>query len=255
MLVLLSPAKTLDFESDIPNLEVSTPAFLDEAEYLNEKLRKLSTRQLGKLMNISSGLSDLNYERNQGFSIPFNEENARPAIFAFKGDVYTGLSVEELDQKDILYAQKHLRILSGLYGLLRPLDLMQAYRLEMGTKMKVTQKKDNLYKFWDKKITKAINEVGEDLIINLASNEYFKAVKPKFLEGKVISPRFLDSKGGEYKMISFFAKKARGLMTRYIVQNRIEDIEDLKGFDLEGYTYNERLSEKMEPTFTREENW
>lgn len=256
MITLLSPAKTLDYESEIPQLETSSPAFIEDADYLNNKLKKLSSRKIAKLMNLSTDLAELNYERYQSFQTPFNDDNARPAIYAFKGDVYTGLDAGSLSGKDISFAQEHVRILSGLYGLLKPLDLMQPYRLEMGTSFAVTPKKKNLYAYWDKKITEKLNaEIKDETVINLASAEYFKVVKPKLLNAKVITPQFLDAKGGEYKMIGFFAKKARGMMTRYIIKNRIDSPEELKGFNLEGYNYNESLSEEDKPVFTREENW
>jgi len=255
MLTLISPAKTLDYDSPVPIKEHSQPDLLEDASYLNNKLKKLSSRQLSKLMDISSDLAELNYKRNQEFYLPFDSNNARQAIFAFKGDVYTGLDAYSLEPSDISYAQDHLRILSGLYGLLRPMDLMQAYRLEMGTKFKVTPKKSNLYSYWGERLAHEINTLESAVVVNLASAEYFKAAKSKSLNAKIITPQFLDAKGGDYKMISFFAKKARGLMTRYIIQHRIEDPELLEGFNLEGYHFNKSMSMVDQPVFTRDENW
>lgn len=257
MKLVLSPAKSLDYESPIPVKTYSQPQFLEEAEYLVKKLRGLSAGQLKKLMDISDDLAQTNVQRFAQWNIPFTEDNARQAIFAFKGDVYLGLDAYSMNQKDLEFAQNTVRILSGLYGLLKPLDLMQPYRLEMGTRLKVTAAKTDLYKFWGDEITKKLahdmQEDGDDVLVNLASNEYFKAVKPKLLVKQIITPEFKDAKNGEYKMIQFFAKKARGLMTAYIIKNRITNINDLKGFDYEGYGFNSRLSSKDKWVFTREE--
>ena len=203
-------------------------------------------------MNISSNLAELNWQRNQDWKLPFTPENARQAIYAFKGDVFIGLDAYTLNENQINQLQSKLRILSGQYGLLKPLDLIQPYRLEMGTKLKIVTKKD-LYQFWDKKITNQLNEelADNDVFINLASNEYFKVIKSNFLNSKIITPVFKDYKGGKLKMISFFAKKARGLMVRYIIDNSIENVEDLKGFNYEGYRFDENLSSNNELVFTR----
>ena len=252
MLTVLSPAKTLDFESKESTKKFTQPEFLDEAEYLVEKLRKKSSRQLQNLMDISPDLADLNHDRFAKWSQPFDLDNARQAIFAFTGDVYQGLDVSQLKSDDLAYAQNHIRILSGLYGVLRPLDLMQPYRLEMGTSLKVTPKKDNLYKFWQDTLAKKLNEENDDeVLINLASQEYFKAVDKKALKAKIITPVFKDYKNGKYKVIAFFAKKARGAMARFIVQNRINDPEQLQAFDLMDYTYNSNQSTADQPVFTR----
>lgn len=256
MITLISPAKTLDFESNWEIEGTTLPYFIENAEYLNSKLQKISVKQLGKLMGISTDLAVLNYDRFQKFSVPFNTKNARPAIFAFKGDVYIGLDAETLTHEDLSFAQNHLRILSGLYGLLRPLDLMQAYRLEMGTAVRITPAKPNLYSYWADSISNRLKEeMDDEVLINLASAEYFKAVRAKKFKGRIITPQFLDAKGGEYKMIGFFAKKARGLMSRYIIQNKINEPNQLKSFELEGYSYNAKLSKADDWVFTREENW
>ncbi|MEM7163430.1 MAG: peroxide stress protein YaaA [Bacteroidota bacterium] len=256
MLIVLSPAKRLDFDSVPKTDKFSMPDFLEESEYLVGKLKKLSSRQIEKLMGVSADIAHLNEDRFKSWSLPFNEDNARPAVLAFKGDVYLGMQAEKFSKKDLNFAQKHLRILSGLYGLLRPLDLMQAYRLEMGTKFKVTSAKTNLYKFWDTKITLAIQETMEEMgsedLINLASNEYFKSVKPKILNKNIITPIFKDEKNGEFKVIQFFAKKARGFMASFIIKNQIKNTEELKAFNVEGYSYNPRLSVGNDWVFTRE---
>lgn len=207
-------------------------------------------------MSVSNDLAEINAQRFAAWKTPFTNANARPAIYAFKGDVYLGLDAYALEAEDIMFAQKSLRILSGLYGLLKPLDLMQAYRLEMSTKLKVTAAKTDLYKFWGDSVTKLLKEEmdqdGDDVLVNLASNEYFKAVKPKLLGKRIITPEFKDAKNGEYKMIQFFAKKARGLMTAFILKNKITQPDQMKGFDYEGYAYNERFSEGDKWVFTRE---
>ncbi|MEZ4886103.1 MAG: peroxide stress protein YaaA [Chitinophagales bacterium] len=256
MLTLLSPAKTLDFEKEPVIDTYSQAAMLQNTEYLIKKIRRLSIKQIENLMNISENLADLNHQRYANFHTPFTPQNAKQAVLAFKGDVYIGLDAESFSTEDFEFAQNHLRILSGLYGLLRPLDLIQAYRLEMGTKLKVTPTKDNLYKYWDAQITKKINEIletqKEQVVVNLASNEYFKAVKPKLVKGRILTPIFKDFKNGEYKIISFFAKKARGSMARYIIQNRITHLDDIKAFNTEGYCYKEQLSKENEWVFTRD---
>lgn len=256
MLTLLSPAKTLDFEKESVTSNYSQADLLDNANYLVKKLRKLSVSQIGGLMHISEKLAELNHERYAQFHTPFTLENAKQAVLAFKGDVYIGLDAESFSEADFEFAQQHLGILSGLYGFLRPLDLIQAYRLEMGTKFQVTPTKDNLYKYWDAQITKKINTIlegqKEQVVINLASNEYFKAVKPKLLKGNVLTPVFKDFKNGKYKVISFFAKKARGSMARFIIQQRIKSPEKLKVFDANGYYYKEELSKENEWVFVRD---
>ena len=254
MLVVVSPAKNLDFESEIPVSQFTQPAMLEDTERLMEVCRTLSPADLSSLMKISDKLATLNANRFAEFSTPFSPDNARQAMYAFNGDVYTGLDAYSLDGDTVEYAQKHLRILSGLYGLLRPLDLMQAYRLEMGTKLANPEGKD-LYAFWDDRITyvlnKALEAQGDNVLINLASNEYFKAVKKKSLDGMIITPTFKDCKNGQYKIISFFAKKARGLMARYILENRVEDVEGLKNFDVDGYVFSEEQSSSTELVFLR----
>ncbi len=252
MKIVISPAKSLDFETKVPINKYTQGVFLDEASKINSILKKKTPKKLSELMNVSSNLAELNWQRNQDWKLPFTSENARQAIYAFKGDVYIGLDAYTLNENQINQLQSKLRILSGQYGLLKPLDLIQPYRLEMGTKLKIGTKKD-LYQFWDKKITNQLNEelANNDVFINLASNEYFKVIKPNFLNSKIITPVFKDYKDGKLKMISFFAKKARGLMVRYIIDNSIENIEDLKGFNYEGYRFDENLSSNNELVFTR----
>jgi len=252
MKIVISPAKSLDFETQIPTKEFTECIFLKESERLSKVLKKKSPRVLSKLMSISPALGELNWQRNQEWQLPFSLENARQAVYAFKGDVYIGLDAYSLKQDQIGQLQDKLRILSGQYGLLKPLDLMQPYRLEMGTKLKVASK-ENLYKFWGNKITDALNSELEkdEVFVNLASNEYFKVINSKLLKANVITPVFKDYKNGQLKMISFFAKKARGLMVRYIVDNNIENAEDLKGFNSEGYAFDSNLSSEKELVFTR----
>ncbi len=252
MKVVISPAKSLDFQSELPTALQTEAYFPDEAERLNKLLKKKSARSLKKLMGISENLAQLNYERNQEWSLPFTSENARPAVYAFSGDVYRGLDVYTLPKEKIDYMQNTLRILSGLYGILKPLDLMQPYRLEMGTKIKVGVKK-NLYEFWRKKITEKLNEelADDEVFVNLASNEYFKAIDTKKLKVPVVNCTFKDLKNGEYKTIMTFAKLARGYMTRYIIDNKCTEVDDLKGFDYEGYLYSEPMSKESELVFIR----
>ena len=257
MLILLSPAKTLDLESQhkIKEQDCTLPDFLEQSEILIKKLKKLSRPKVGELMGISPKLADLNYQRFQDWSVDFNAKNARPALLTFKGDVYQGLEAETFKKADFNFAQKHLRILSGLYGLLRPLDLMQAYRLEMGTKFAVNAKTKNLYEFWDNQLTENINaelsKHKKPLLVNLASNEYFKAVKAKNIDAEIISPAFKDMKNGQYKVIAFFAKKARGAMAKHLICNRIKDKAGINSFEWEGYIYNKDLSKDNAPVFTR----
>ena len=256
MLVVVSPAKNLDYESSVPVSKHTQPELLDDASSLAQECKELSPAQLGSLMKISDKLATLNANRFAEFSVPFTNDNARQALFAFNGDVYTGLDAQSLSEQDITYAQQHLRILSGLYGVLRPLDLMQAYRLEMGTKLENSRGK-NLYEYWDNRITTVLNEAlesqGDNVLINLASNEYFKSVKKAALAGMIITPVFKDKKNGQYKIISFFAKKARGLMARYIIQNQVKDVDGLKAFDTAGYYFSEEQSSASELVFLREE--
>lgn len=253
MKIVVSPAKSLDFESELPTDKFTQPAFLKEAETLNAVLAKKKPKALSKLMDISDNLAELNWERNQKFSIPFTKENARPAIYAFSGDVYQGLDAYTIPEERLQDLQDKLRILSGQYGILKPLDLMQPYRLEMGTQLKVGRKK-NLYEFWKKQLTAHLNEeLGDDeLFVNLASNEYFSAVDKKKLKVPVITPVFKDWKNDKLKVISFFAKKARGSMVRYIIDNNAETLEDIKAFNVDGYAYSEQFTENVqEPVFVR----
>lgn len=252
MKLVLSPAKSLDFDSKLPTTEFSEACFLKEAERLNRLLKKKSARSLSKLMHISQDLGQLNYERNQEWSLPFNSSNARPAVYAFNGDVYRGLDAYSIDTKHLDRLQGTVRIISGLYGLLKPLDLMQPYRLEMGTKFPVGKNK-NLYEFWKKQVTQALNDELEDgeLFLNLASNEYFKAIDTKALKVPVINVKFQELKDGQYKTIGIFSKLARGLMTRYIIDTDANTIEDIKAFDYDNYRYTEALSSDRELVFTR----
>lgn len=256
MLIVISPAKNLDYETPSITSEFTHPELMDDTVKLIEKCRKLSPQKLASLMSISDKLATLNAERFNDWSLPFTEDNAKQAVLAFNGDVYAGLEASTFSKEDLEFAQSHLRILSGLYGLLKPLDLMQPYRLEMGTKLTTRRGKD-LYSFWGDRITKRLNialeEQNDNVLVNLASNEYFKSVKPKSLEGVVVTPIFKDKKNGEYKIISFFAKKARGLMAKYIIQNQLSEVEQLKAFDLAGYRYSPEMSKDLEPVFIREE--
>ena len=256
MLIVISPAKTLDYESPATVSDHSSPDFLDRSQLLVDELRELTPPQVSELMGISAKLGDLNFGRYLEWGLPFTPSNAKQAVLAFKGDVYTGLEAETLSRDDLLWAQDHLRILSGLYGLLRPLDLMQPYRLEMGTKFANSRGK-NLYEFWGSTITDALNvalaKEAQPVLINLASNEYFKSVNRSRLAAEIITPVFKDLKGGKYKIISFFAKKARGMMTGYIIRNRIADPEQIKQFDVGGYAYNPAMSSASEWVFTRAE--
>ena len=252
MKLVLSPAKSLNYESKLPTSLHSEGCFLNEAERLNKLLKKKSAKSLSKLMHISDNLGQLNYERNQEWSLPFNQENSRPAVYAFSGDVYRGLSAYDIEDNKLNKLQETVRIISGLYGLLKPLDLIQPYRLEMGTKFPVGKNK-NLYEFWRKKVTQALNdELEEDeLFLNLASNEYFKAIDVKALKVPVVNVAFKEFKNGDYKMIAIFAKIARGLMTRYIIDTNANTIDDIKGFNYEGYGFSENLSNGNDLVFTR----
>ena len=252
MKIVISPAKSLNYEKTVPVTTYTEPQFLKQAATIQNTLKKKKPSQLSELMDISAKLADLNWQRNQDWHLPFTAENARQAVYAFDGDVYTGLDVYTLPEDKISILQERLRILSGLYGLLKPLDLMQAYRLEMGTTMPIGKNK-NLYEFWKKTITKALNDElqKDELFLNLASNEYFSAVDAKALKVPVITPEFKDYKDGKLKMISFFAKKARGLMVRYIIDSNATTIEDLKGFNYEGYAFDANLSKGNTLVFTR----
>ncbi len=257
MLAIISPAKTLDFESAVRKLPVFQPHLTDYSEQLIEICRQLSPQEIASLMSISDKLAGLNAARFAEWTKTHNEENARPAIFAFKGDVYTGLDVDTLSDEDILFAQSHLRMLSGLYGLLQPLDLMQPYRLEMGTKL-VNAKGKDLYAFWGDVITQSVQQSldsqGDNVLVNLASDEYYKSVKESRLKAQIVKPVFLDNKNGKYKVVSFYAKKARGLMCRYIIRNRLTQIEQLKDFDLGGYWFDSVSSTEKELVFKRDHN-
>ncbi|AXU96440.1 peroxide stress protein YaaA [Erwinia persicina] len=256
MLMVISPAKTLDFESPLATQRYTQPALLEESQKLIALARKLSPADIGSLMHISDKLAVLNAQRFNDWQPDFTPDNARQAILAFKGDVYTGLQAETFSEKEFDFAQQHLRMLSGLYGLLRPLDLMQAYRLEMGIKLANPAGKD-LYSFWGEKLTLALNDAladqGDDVLINLASDEYFKAVKPKLLKGEIVKPVFLDEKNGTFKVISFYAKKARGLMSRYIIEHRLSKPAQLKKFDVDGYVFDAEASKGNELVFKRPE--
>jgi cytoplasmic iron level regulating protein YaaA (DUF328/UPF0246 family) len=255
MLILVSPAKTLDFETPPLTKEASQPDFLSHSQELIDQLKKMPAPKVGKLMNISDKLAQLNAERFKSWQLPLTPENSKQCLFAFQGDVYIGLDASTMKKTDINFAQKHLRILSGLYGVLRPLDLIFPYRLEMGTKL-VNKRGKNLYHFWGDNITDSINtELSsrkKPLVVNLASNEYFKVVNAHKLNAPLVSPVFRDKKNGEYKLISFFAKKARGMMSRFIIDNRLKNADDLKAFDIAGYKYNKKYSTEFEPVFTRD---
>ena len=252
--MLLSPAKTLDYETPATTNSFSIPDYLGKSSELVKVLKQKSFLDLMELMQVSQKIAELNVERFNQWKLPFSTENAKQAVLAFKGDVYTGLDASALSENRLAYTQSHLRILSGLYGLLRPLDLMQPYRLEMGLKL-TTKKGENLYQFWGEKITDALNVLlakqDEPVLINLASNEYFKSVQKKNLDGRLITPEFKDWKNGKYKMISFFAKKARGLMVRYAIDHNIHKAEVLQNFDYDGYHFNLELSRADKWVFSR----
>jgi cytoplasmic iron level regulating protein YaaA (DUF328/UPF0246 family) len=254
MLIVISPAKTLYEQAPVRVDRFTQAEFLPEAEKIVSVLKKKKPAQIAKLMDISPKLAELNFKRFQGWSLPFTPENAWQAVLMFNGDVYQGLKAETFSDAEFDRAQQQLRILSGVYGLLKPLDLIQPYRLEMGTSVAIARKK-NLYEFWKTKITAKLNEElsnsEQKVLINLASNEYFSAIDPKKLKGRIITPAFKENKGGQYQMVSFFAKKARGLMSRFIIQNGLSNPEDLKAFDLEGYFYNNQLSKNDNWVFTR----
>ena len=252
MKVVLSPAKSLDYKSQLPTKKNSFLCFENEAEYLNSILKRKSPKDLSDLMGVSSKIADLNYERNHDWSLPFTKKNSRQAVYAFSGDVYRGLDAYSIDEKKIDFLQSTVRIISGLYGIIKPLDLIQPYRLEMGTKLSFDSNK-NLYDFWREKITNQLNsELSEnEPVLNLASNEYFKAIDTKVIKSDVYSANFKQLKDGNYKTIAIFSKKARGMMTRFIIDNKISKISDLKLFDYDGYVYHKDLSSERELIFSR----
>ncbi len=256
MLMLLSPAKTLDYQSPLATTRFTQPEHLDHAKLLIKQLRKLSPAQISQLMKLSDPLASLNAGRYADWQPDFTVDNARQALLAFKGDVYTGLQASDFSEEDFDFAQQHLRMLSGLYGLLRPLDLMQPYRLEMGTKLANPRGKD-LYAFWGERISgwlnHALSEQGDDILLNLASNEYFSSVKRKALNARIIDTEFKDLKNDQYKIISFYAKKARELMARYVIKNRLRNPNDLRDFDTAGYRYSEAQSTPDKLVFLRDQ--
>lgn len=254
MLIVVSPSKTLEFKGSIPNLEFTQPLFVKEADQLVKPLRKLSIDQLMSLMDVSTKLAQLTQERFFLWRPESSNENGHPALFAFRGEVYSGIEADTLSIDTLKYAANRLRILSGFYGVIRPLDLIRPYRLEMGTPFKIG-KNQNLYRFWQQEITSQLREdldqIGSNRLINLASVEYFKVLDHKKLNAEIITPEFLEGKNGSYKIVSMYAKKARGLMTRFILQNEIIEEEDLHAFDIDGYCFNSYLSQKGRPVFTR----
>ncbi|MFJ7883685.1 peroxide stress protein YaaA [Pseudomonas sp. NPDC096917] len=256
MLMVISPAKTLDYETPPATARFTLPQYLDHSQVLIEQLRELSPQQIGELMHLSDKLSGLNAARFGSWTPAFTPDNAKQALLAFKGDVYTGLNAVDFSEADFDYAQTHLRMLSGLYGLLRPLDLMQPYRLEMGTKLANARGKD-LYAFWGTRISEWLNEAlaeqGDDVLLNLASNEYFSAVKKSALNARIINTEFKDMKNGQHKIISFYAKKARGMMSRFVIKERINNPADLKQFDAQGYRYSAEQSKPDLLVFLRDE--
>ena len=254
MLIVVSPAKTLDYDTPPKTQKFTIPDYLDDSAELIHRMRELSSLDISELMKVSTKIADLNFDRFEAWNKKFTQKNAKQAVLAFKGDVYTGLDAENFTAKDFTFAQKHFRMLSGLYGVLRPLDLMQAYRLEMGTRLS-TDRGKNLYEFWGDEVTEGLNAqlkaIKSKYLINLASNEYFKVVRPKVLKAEIITPAFKELKNGDYKMIGVYAKKARGLLSRYIIQNQLSDIEDIKSFDMDGYKFNKKVSEGNNWVFTR----
>ena len=255
MLIVVSPAKTLDYESPLVTSRFTLPELLDHSALLIHRARQLAPDQIASLMKISDKLAGLNAARFAEWQPDFTPNNARQALLAFKGDVYTGLAVEDFSEADLDFAQAHLRMLSGLYGVLRPLDLMMPYRLEMGIRLDNERGKD-LYQFWGDIITEHLNKVlaaqGSEVLVNLASDEYFKSVRPGALKGRIVTPVFKDEKNGQFKIISFYAKKARGLMARYVIKERIRDPEQLKAFDYQGYRYSAEQSKPDSLVFLRD---
>jgi cytoplasmic iron level regulating protein YaaA (DUF328/UPF0246 family) len=252
MKIVISPAKSLNFDKALPTTSFTQPSLLKESKEVQAVLKQNTPTELSQLMAISDKLAELNWQRNQVWKTPFNTNNARPAVYTFDGDVYTGLDAYSIPVEKLDLLQDRLRILSGLYGLLKPLDLMQAYRLEMGTKLPIGETK-NLYDFWKNTLTNSLNKElkKDELFVNLASNEYFSAIDTKALTVPVITPDFKDYKDGKLKIISFFAKKARGMMVRYIIDTNAETIEDLKGFNYDGYQFDATLSKGNNLVFTR----
>ena len=252
MKIVISPSKSLNFDKKLPTALNSKSIFLKESKIINQTIKQKSAKELAVLMDISEKLSELNWQRNKVWKAPFTEKNARPAIFTFDGDVYLGLDAYTIPNEKLAVLQNKVRILSGLYGILKPLDLIQAYRLEMGTKLPI-ESANNLYEFWKTTITNAINKELKkgELFVNLASIEYFSVIDIKTLKVPIVTPEFKDYKNGKLKIISFFAKKARGLMVRYIIDTNAETIEDLKGFNYEGYQFDSNLSEDNKLVFTR----
>lgn len=254
MIITLSPSKGQDFETPGLTKKYSRPADLKDSELLIRELRKIKAAELQELMDVSSNIADLNVGRYQAFRTPFTTKNARQAIFAFKGDVYSGIDIEHFTAEDFDYAQDHLRILSGLYGCLRPLDLIQPYRLEMKTKLK-NPRGDNLYQFWGENITNSLNKAlakqQEPVLVNLASNEYFKSVKPKLLDGELLNINFKETKNGKTRVVAIFAKRARGMLADYIIRNRIESPAGIKKFRQQGYRLSKELSDDKQWTFER----
>jgi len=254
MLIVVSPAKTLDYETPSKTKVFTTPDYLEESQKLIHRLRRLSSLDIAELMKVSKKIADLNFDRYEAWNKKFTEKNAKQAVLAFKGDVYTGLDAESFNARDFKYAQQHLRMLSGLYGLLRPLDLMQAYRLEMGSSLD-TERGKNLYEFWGSTITEGLNKqlkkIKSETLINLASNEYFKSIRAKELNAEIITPTFKEYKGGDYKMIGIYAKKARGMLSRYIIRNQLSNPKDIKAFNEDGYKLNKNLSKGNTWVFSR----
>jgi len=254
MLITISPSKGQDFETPAPIDTFTLPERLQDSQLLIDELKKIDVQGVRELMTVSENIASLNVDRFKTFSTPFTLSNAKQALFAFKGDVYSGISAVQYSEEDLQYAQNHLRMLSGLYGALRPLDLIQPYRLEMKTKLK-NPRGDNLYQFWGDRITESLNKVlathDNPVLINLASNEYFKAVKPKLLKGKLLTINFKETKNGKTRIIAIFAKRARGMMTDYILRNRINSIEEIKKFDVAGYQFSDVDSNEKQITFVR----
>ncbi|MDX3774410.1 peroxide stress protein YaaA [Chromatiaceae bacterium AAb-1] len=255
MLMVVSPAKDLDFAPHTCGIDSTQPAMLEQSQQLIDICKKLTPADLSSLMHISDKLAGLNAARFAQWSLPFTEANAKAAVFAFNGDVYQGLDAASLSETSLRFAQQHLRILSGLYGVLRPLDLMQPYRLEMGTRLANARGRD-LYAFWQSTITEQLNRqlavTDSDVLLNLASQEYFKAVKPALLQARIVTPVFKDQKNGQYKIISFYAKKARGLMARYVIERQLTAAEQLQQFNLQGYYYSQEQSSADSPVFLRD---
>jgi cytoplasmic iron level regulating protein YaaA (DUF328/UPF0246 family) len=254
MLIVISPAKTLDYDTPPKTKVFTTPEYLQQSQQLIDVLRTRSALDIAELMKVSMNIAELNFDRYESWRTPFSQKNAKQAVLAFKGDVYTGLDAESFNSKDFKFAQAHLRTLSGLYGLLRPLDLMQPYHLEMGTKLENSRGK-NLYEFWGEDITQGLNQqlkkIKSKYLVNLASNEYFKSVKVKNLDAEVITPAFKEYKNGDYKMIGVYAKKARGMLSNYIIKHQLTDPEDIKSFSEDGYRFNKKLSKGNNWVFSR----